>query len=460
MAYQNVGTPKFYIDSFGFLETINYPLDFNPSDLHRLLPVFVNNSPIGYITYYFPVTFLGNYSFIAVLGHSLHTNNVDYELVDPEANNIDLSNVVNGTTTSGYDGFSISTFNGTDQSYLYLIFGTGASPVGNIGSAIIGTYYEMPNAPDLSLTISREYDGTKTFTTDSGSSMSNTMWSKPPKWGDLGAWELGDSNPSLAKSGRRTWDLKFSYVDDGDLFGSNQMLSKTINTFTGLETSDYTVGWVEVAWTGDCFTPTANGYETFDEVSRTGFHAFHHQAPGGSTAGTAATINIISGVLYRVTFNLSLDLSSFPSGIAPDIDLKHSVGGQSITVEGAQRAIDGSNEFIFTANDTDTTSSLVFLHYYGEESSLFTVSDIFIETGTDITGIDEGFNYNLLTDINFFSQVWHKTLGGTLPFIFQPDSSNNNPDQFAICKFKDNSLKATQSAFNVYDISLSLEEVW
>ena len=81
---------------------------------------------------------------------------------------------------------------------------------------------------------------------------------------------------------------------------------------------------------------------------------------------------------------------------------------------------------------------------------------------SDVVAYEEGhaFNYNLLTDDNFYSQVWHKTLGGTLPFIFQPDNSNNNPDQFAICRFKDSSLKATQTAFNVYDISLSIEEVW
>ena len=72
------------------------------------------------------------------------------------------------------------------------------------------------------------------------------------------------------------------------------------------------------------------------------------------------------------------------------------------------------------------------------------------------------FAYNLLTDDNFFSQVWHKTNSGVLPFIFQPDggSDNPHPDSFAICKFKNNSLKATQSAFNVYDISLTIEEVW
>ena len=67
----------------------------------------------------------------------------------------------------------------------------------------------------------------------------------------------------------------------------------------------------------------------------------------------------------------------------------------------------------------------------------------------------------LLTGDNFFSQVWHKTLGGTLPFIFNPSGGgNNNPDMFAICRFKENSLQATQSAVNVYDISVSIEETW
>ena len=142
-------------------------------------------------------------------------------------------------------------------------------------------------------------------------------------WGDLGAWELHSSGTVpqiLTKSGRRSWDLKFSFMDSGELWGSNQMLSNIAESIT-----------------------TGLGYESGD-----------------------------------------------------------------------------------ISNSTT-------------------------------------FNYNLLTDDNFFSQVWHKTLGGTLPFIFQPDggaNGNNNPDQFCIARFKDNSLKATQSAFNVYDISLSIEEVW
>ena len=174
--------------------------------------------------------------------------------------------------------------------------------------------------------------------------MSNTFWTQQPKWGDLGAWEIATpaiSNSSewmarenLARSGRRTWDLKFSYMDDGDLFGSNQLLS------------------------------------------------------------------IDSGAGYYETG-----------------------GDQPHTVPGFPDSLD-SDDYIW---DGDTWSA---------------------------------YTHNLLTDDNFFSQVWSKTLGPTLPFIFQPNKDNQNPDGFAIARFKENSLKATRSSFNTYDISLKIEEVW
>ena len=66
--------------------------------------------------------------------------------------------------------------------------------------------------------------------------------------------------------------------------------------------------------------------------------------------------------------------------------------------------------------------------------------------------------HTIETDDSFVAQVWNKTLGGGLPFIFQPNS--NNRDEFYICKFDQSSLQISQSAFNVYDISLKIEEVW
>ena len=74
------------------------------------------------------------------------------------------------------------------------------------------------------------------------------------------------------------------------------------------------------------------------------------------------------------------------------------------------------------------------------------------------TPYSEEFAYNIDTDDSFYAQVWNKTLGGTLPFIFQPDSSNKN--EFFMCKFDQDSLKISQSAYRVYDFSVKITEVW
>ena len=86
-----------------------------------------------------------------------------------------------------------------------------------------------------------------------------------------------------------------------------------------------------------------------------------------------------------------------------------------------------------------------------------------IETVTGWLDTDEGVDYwdNTISEgTDFFSSVWNKTMGGHLPFIFQPDKSNNNPDQFAICRFDMDSFERTQVANNVYNISLKIRESW
>ena len=72
----------------------------------------------------------------------------------------------------------------------------------------------------------------------------------------------------------------------------------------------------------------------------------------------------------------------------------------------------------------------------------------------------DSFEYNMFTDDSFVAQVWNKTLGGALPFIFQPDSNNNNPDQFCIAKFDMDTLSVKQTSFRTYSISIKIIEVW
>ena len=105
---------------------------------------------------------------------------------------------------------------------------------------------------------------------------------------------------------------------------------------------------------------------------------------------------------------------------------------------------------------------------YISDSDLFAsnyTNTMHMETTSDYDSSDknatgDAFEYNMFTDDSFVAQVWNKTLGGALPFIFQPDSNNDNPDQFCIAKLDMNSLKVTQTAFKSYEIGLKIKESW
>ena len=64
---------------------------------------------------------------------------------------------------------------------------------------------------------------------------------------------------------------------------------------------------------------------------------------------------------------------------------------------------------------------------------------------------------------NFF-WIWQHTLGGKIPFIFTPNTQDTDHwtslhDQFAICKFDNNSLQIRQVATNLWNVSVSIREI-
>ena len=355
MAYQNVGTPRFYVNtvewlmSVGYMPTIYNHYDYDhqvtgsiPSNhLFRTLPV--SPEPIGKYTLHeggdYPSKPLVGMAdkencFIAMLGHNF-TDDFTYQgtplgynvwnLDDNSSggeNNISPTPLVN-TNLDGnwgaapYNGFSIVTFTGSDRLRLRM----NHDNVSNVGSIVIGTYYDMPHSPELKLTMTREMDGVKKIRTKGGVDLVDRKYTKSPLWGNLAPWEIGDGgNQALSRVGRRTWSLSFNYLDDGDVFGPNYLLSNS---------------------------------------------PFASEVTSGSPPA-----------------------SSFDSG---DVD------------------------------------------QYNH------------------------FNFNILDDENFFSQVIHKTNGGHLPFIFQPD--NKNPD-FAICKFDMKSFSFQQQSSGLYSCKLKIQEIW
>ena len=360
MSYQNVGTPRFYVDTISWLKAIGVIKairdGINPTDIQER----TWSDGTGFNCYY--IDLIGTkipkwtkLNYWATLGHNLkgvhhipHFHKIadgdsaeQYDQCQP--NHTEIVNAGGASNTKWFtpenDGFTITEMSGSnnfsslgnnkDLNSIYLwsndTTGLDNSSItlpftSKIGAVSIGEFYDMPHSPDLSLKLSFEYDGVKTIQTRGGATLSNATYIKPADWGDGGAWQLGsddNGNPiDNLRSGRRVFDLSFSYISDSDLMPK-----------------------------------------------------------------VAATTNLGSG----------------------------------------------DNEYIDPATNT-------------------------------------AYENSLLDSSDFFSQVWNRTLGGHLPFIFNPNgggsSPNNNPDQFAICRFDMNTLTYDQVANNVYNVKLKIREVW
>ena len=211
MAKQNVGTPRFYIDNGLYQsQTGLWTPEADQLSLVQLNPANTVGKPANQID--LPRTTPIRY--IAFLGHN---GGSYYPAYQPDGDIENFQEIVNMT---GYDetdeacsGFSMAIFD--DRTDATSILGVITYADSTLGAVSIGNYYEMPVAPDLSLSLEHDYSGIKKTTSMSGASFSNANWIKPPKWGDREAWQLGDFPRPY--SGRRIWDLSFSYISDTDL---------------------------------------------------------------------------------------------------------------------------------------------------------------------------------------------------------------------------------------------------
>ena len=349
MSYQNVGTPRFYINDFLWGASAGI----------TILSPLIDGNPISMASYDIPAgsnfgiadpIFRPDYdrpNYFAVLRHNMGSYDCGIRLSylgadtneDPwwQGGHTGVEEIVNfgnADSSSMQDsGYSFPEFNGfsiakmTEASlndhYNKLHINLGNNGVGGIiviGTITMGQYFDMPHSPELSLTMTREYGGIKTIETRGGASLSNSFYNGSPKWGALGAWELGleadegYQRQSLSSGGRRIWDLSFNYLQDSDLF------------------------------------PMLSSLSPYESTSATG------------------------------------------------------------------------------------------------------------EVYSDGTTWHE--NNTILDSNTFYNRVIHRTNGGQLPFIFQPDNTNSNPDQFAICKLDMNAFKFEQVANSVYNINLKIREVW
>ena len=276
-------------------------------------------------------------NFVALLNHNLNTdpNGVtvrSYKGLDANETPNEVLNTATGSAeiinSQGlYNGTSIFEFTEQNDYFRgFVVYSAGdgyAAQNPQLGSMVVGKYFDCPHTPDLNLTMSRRFDGIKRQRTVGGKTLANIYYDGPTEWTMNNAdgttykyppFELdttGDEfnqrvKSGLGRKGLRSWKLTFSYITESDM-------------------------WID------------------NEVSNT----------------------------------LISDGESTPEN-----------------------------------NDPNPMLS------------------------------DNSFNF-----------VWNCTLGGTLPFIFTDDKDSNEPDRYAICNFRENSLSVQQVAFNNYKLSMTIDEI-
>ena len=370
---KQVKTPRFYVDMPTFLHATGQ-LGWDAVDKGGAALLYMNPSNPIYTPYTSGTFFVIGHpdnnlpktsfpiNFFALLNHNFASDTHKIEVIGkkglgqedssdrPRLHDVGYSNVLNTNSISddmdpSFNGTSIFTFTEQDEYWrsFEIYYGDGWDNDNHqLGSMVIGKYWDAPNSPDLNLTMSRRFDGIKRKKTIGGKTLANIYFDGPTEWtmnglngtykyppfeldlATVGDGTDGDFNhiakSGLGRKGLRSWKLTFSYISEDDMW---------------------------MAYESSSNSPFTDGGQNAE------------------TGGTPPTDDSVS-----------------------------------------------------------------------------------VDTYANPMLSDDSFNF-----------VWNCTLGGTLPFIFQPDKTNNNPDQFSICTFRGNSLSVKQVAHNTYSLSVTIDEV-
>ena len=229
------------------------------------------------------------------------------------------------TYGTGYDAYS-------DSGY----WGDGAGYPHQLGSFVVGKYWDAPNSPDLNLTMSRRFDGIKKQKTIGGKTLANIYYDGPTEW----------------------------------------TMNRITNDWGGTPVYKYPPFELDAR-------KRVNGHWT----ENTSAHFNERSKSGLGRKGLRS---------WKLTFSYIAE-----SDMWTDYEVSNSIVDDSGTTQNQANVLE-----------------------------------------------DDSFNF-----------VWNCTLGGALPFIFTDDKDSNEPDRYAICTFRENSLNVQQVAYNTYKLSVTIDEV-
>jgi len=240
MAKRTIQTCRFYADIPQYLKALGYYEGSNAPDVWDMNPVNVKeyssflefniNKPsveLDQLLTNIPQS-ISSGMYGAVFAHNLKDSVFGFNMNNgtQDLASSDITEIINYSSfQSQYNGYSfwniqdfsleISQINQISLRFLEI------QPV-KIGAVSFGRWFEPSHSPDLQVKLITEFDGITNQSTLGGNTITNINHLGQPHWGDLPAWTLekqdGHDYKIGANTQRRTWQVKFSYMADDDVF--------------------------------------------------------------------------------------------------------------------------------------------------------------------------------------------------------------------------------------------------
>ena len=228
MARNRVGTPKFYLDAvllarqWGMIEAENSSGLFylNPSDI---LSLGISH-PYGFFSVSFKNRyFINSISHCFVLGHNFLEDEIAFSIKGENADSSVAEYLYYDEEKLDNNGWhklewldGICTDKNLDVLVVRLAGESGTYPLGDISA---GWSYTMEHSSDLELTLNFSNESISTQTTKGGHTLTSAAYNHQagwirPAWSRGGDASVTNENFKIFPSGRRSWNLKFSYLND------------------------------------------------------------------------------------------------------------------------------------------------------------------------------------------------------------------------------------------------------
>ena len=289
MAKRTIQTCRFYADIPQYLKSLGYYEGSNAPDVWDMNPVNVQeyNSPLEFniskpsaefdqlLTNIPQSTSSGMYG--AVFAHNSKNSVLPFYMSNgtQELTFSNTTEIINYSfftpQYNGYSFFNIQNFS-LEMSQINQISLRFPDTI-QVGAVSFGRWFEPSHSPDLQVKLITEFDGITNQSTVGGNTITNINHLGQPHWGDLPAWTLekqdGHDYKIGANTQRRTWQVKFSYMADDDVFNKannpnkfftvtdgNYVFDTSMASFFGLTLNGNLRFW---------FCPNSAGSNTLDE---------------------------------------------------------------------------------------------------------------------------------------------------------------------------------------------------